>query len=89
MLNVSLEALYALFGVSKLVRQLPRYIDRIVVVFFTQLCGLVKKRQDVLPRDVQAIRCIGGLGFCRRFERDHRFRVSRGEIGYCSQPDYS
>ncbi len=77
--NVSLEAFYALFGVSKLERELLRYVDRMVIVFFTYLRGLAKERQNALPRDVQAIRWIGGLGFCGRCEGDHGFWFPRGE----------
>ena len=56
--KVSLEALYALFGVLKLVRELLRYVDCMVIVFCTYLRRLVKEGQNVLPRDVQAIRRI-------------------------------
>ena len=56
--KVSLEALYALFGILKLVRELLRYVDCMVVVFCTYLRRLVKEGQNVLPRDVQAIRRI-------------------------------
>ena len=56
--KVSLEALHALFGISKLARELLRYVDCMVVVFFSYLRHLVKEGKNVLPREVQAIRCI-------------------------------
>lgn len=56
--NVSLKALYTLFGVLKFVRELLRYVDCMVVVSFTYLRRLVKEGQDVLPRDLQSIRRI-------------------------------
>ena len=79
MLKVGLKALYALFGVSKLVRELLRYVNCMVVVFFTYLRRLVKERQNVLPRDVQPIRRIQGLGLSGRRERNYRFRFSGRE----------
>jgi hypothetical protein len=41
--KVSLEALYALFGILKLVRELLRYVDCMIVVFCTYLRRLVKE----------------------------------------------
>ena len=77
--KVSLEALYTFFGILKLVRELLRYVDCMVVVFCIYLRRLVKEGQNVLPRDVQAIRRIWALCLSRRGERDHRFWFSRGE----------
>jgi hypothetical protein len=58
MLEVSLKASYALFGILKLVREFLRDVNCMVVVFFTRLRRLVEEGQNVLPHDVQPIRRI-------------------------------
>jgi hypothetical protein len=77
-LEVSLKVPYALFGTLQLVRKFLRYVDCVVVVFFTYLSRLVKESQNVLPRDVQPICSIQSLVFSRRRKWDHRFWFTWG-----------
>ena len=42
MFEVSLEVLYTLLSVLKLIRKFMRYVDRVVVIFVTYVGRLVK-----------------------------------------------
>ena len=59
--KVSLEALYTFFGILKLVRELLRYVDCMVVVFCIYLRRLVKEGQNALALRTSKRSAASGL----------------------------